>query len=210
MKKTRDPLTIYGTLPDWVIKEFLRRNIIKIEPLPKDLDATVDEVTIDFTLGHTVRVFRRTRYSTIDLHYTTKTQIDEMMETITLADGQPFVLEAGDFAIATTTERLILPDDIVGRLDGKSSLARLGVVVHSTAARFDPGWDGKPVLEFGTFLPDMRVILYQGDPVCAFTFERLQSPVHRSYKENPNRKYGSDIPDVSAYASDKRVRKKRK
>lgn len=207
--KRRDPFSIFGTLPDWAIKEFLRQKIIKIDPYPKDLDAVVDEVTIDFTLGHTVRVFRRTRYSTIDLHHTTKEQIDEMMETITLVDGQPFVLEAGDFAIATTTERLTLPDDIVGRLDGKSSLARLGVVVHSTAARFDPGWDGNPVLEFGTFLPDMRVILYQGDPVCAFTFERLQSPVERSYRKNPNRKYGSALPDVSAYASDKRLRRKR-
>lgn len=208
--KKRDPRNIYGTLPDWAIKEFLRRKVVKIDPFPKDLDAAVDEVSIDFTLGYTVRVFRKTRYSTIDLRHTTKEQIDEMMETITLADGQPFVLDAGDFAIATTTERLTLPDDIVGRLDGKSSLARLGVVVHSTAARFDPGWNGKPVLEFGTFLPDMRVILYQGDPVCAFTFERLQSPVDRSYRANPNRKYGSDIPDVSAFASDKRVRKKRK
>ena len=90
-----------------------------------------------------------------------------------------------EFVIATTLERLTLPDDIIGQLHGKSSLARLGVVVHSTAARFDPGWDGCPVLEFGTFLKGKKIIIYEGSPICAFSFEKLGARVERSYKDNP-------------------------
>ena len=100
--------------------------------------------------------------------------------------------------IATTYERLTLPHNIVGYLHGKSSLARLGVVVHSTAARFDPGWDGHPVLEFGTFLKGKKLVIYEGSPICAFSFEKLAAPVKRPYHKSPNNRYGgSNLPQVS-------------
>lgn len=198
LPRTSPAANIFGVLPDWAIIEHIKARRIVINPEPKDLEKAVQGISLDFTLGNIIKVFRKTRYSTIDIHHTTKEQIEQMMETILLKKNQPFVLEPGDFAIATTAERLKLPKDITGRLDGRSSLARLGIVVHSTAARFDPGWDGKPVLEFGTFLPDIKVILYEGERVCAFSFERLQAAVKNSY----NGKYGSDLPDVSAITDD--------
>lgn len=187
-----------GTLPDWVIKEYIKKGIIKINPLPKDWESSVDEVTIDFHLGNKLRVFTGDGWDIIDTKHTTKEEMEGMMKFIELKPGQPFVLSDKDFVIATTQEKLTLPDNIVGHLHGKSSLARLGIAVHSTAARFDPGWDGHPVLEFGTFLKGKRVVIYEGAPICAFSFEKLATSVERSYKSSPNNRYGgSNMPQVS-------------
>lgn len=189
---------IVGTLPDWVIKEYIRKGIIKIDPLPSGWEENVDEVTIDFHLGNKLRVFTGDGWDIIDTKHTTKTEMESMMKLIELKSGQPFVLSDKDFVIATTREKLTLPNDIVGHLHGKSSLARLGIAVHSTAARFDPGWDGHPVLEFGTFLKGKRVVIYEGAPICAFSFEKLTASVKRSYKNSPNNRYGgSALPKVS-------------
>ena len=196
-KKNAGP-EILGTLPDWVLKEHIKKGIIKIGPLPKDWEENVDEVTIDFHLGSKLRVFTNEGLNTIDTRYTTKEDMESSMRLVELKEGQPFILTEHDFVIATTKERLTLPDNIVGHLHGKSSLARLGVVVHSTAARFDPGWDGHPVLEFGTFLKGKRVVIYEGSPICAFSFEKLGVSVERSYKKSPNNRYGgSSMPQVS-------------
>lgn len=187
-----------GTLPDWVLKEYIKKGIIKISPLPKDWESSVDEVTIDFHLGNKLRVFTGDGWDIIDTKHTTKAEVEAMMKLVELKPGQPFVLSDKDFVIATTKEKLTLPNDIVGHLHGKSSLARLGIAVHSTAARFDPGWDGHPVLEFGTFLKGKRVVIYEGAPICAFSFEKLAAPVSRSYRKSSNNRYGgSDMPQVS-------------
>jgi len=197
-RKKSSSQDIVGTLPDWVIREYIKKGIIKISPLPKDWEESVDEVTIDFHLGSKLRVFTGDGWDIIDTKHTTKEEMEAMMKIVQLKPGQPFVLSDKDFVIATTIEKLTLPDDIVGHLHGKSSLARLGIAVHSTAARFDPGWDGHPVLEFGTFLKGKRVVIYEGAPICAFSFEKLAAPVTRSYKSSPNNRYGgSDMPQVS-------------
>lgn len=199
-KNTAKPsaFDLSGTLPDWVLKEYIKKGIIKIDPLPANWEDNVDEVTIDFHLGSKLRVFSMDGMNTIDIKYTNKDDMEKMMRLVELKSGQPFILTEHDFVIATTKEKLVLPNDIVGHLHGKSSLARLGVVVHSTAARFDPGWDGHPVLEFGTFLKGKRLIIYEGSPICAFSFEKLAAPVQRSYKASPSNRYGgSDMPQVS-------------
>ena len=198
---------IVGTLPDWVLKEYIKNKIIKIDPLPKKWEEAVDEVTIDFHLGSKLRVFTDEGLNTIDTRFASKEDMEGMMRLMELKVGQPFILTEHDFVIATTKERLTLPSDIVGHLHGKSSLARLGVVVHSTAARFDPGWDGHPVLEFGTFLKGKKLVIYEGSPICAFSFEKLSAPVERSYKSSPNNRYGgSHLPQVSNLMGRKNVR----
>src|SRR3989344_7978861 len=184
---------IIGTLPDWSIKEHIKKGIIKIDPMPADLDSVVDEVTIDFHLGKHLKVFKKQGWETIDTLHTSKEEMESMMEYVELKPGQPFILTDDQFVIATTAERLTLPDDIIGHLHGKSSLARIGVVVHSTAARFDPGWDGCPVLEFGTFLRGKKIIIYEGSPICAFSFEKMASAVERSYMSRETSRYGGSI-----------------
>lgn len=189
---------LVGSLPDWAIREFIKEGVIKIDPLPGNWEELVDEVTIDFHLGNVLKVFNREGLDTIDTKHATKSEIEEMMKTVVLKPGQPFILTENDFVIATTKERLTLPNDIVGHLNGKSSLARIGVVIHSTAARFDPGWDGCPVLEFGTFLKGKKIVIYEGSPICAFSFERLGAPVDRSYMERSTSRYGGVLTPVVA------------
>ncbi|MDQ3098516.1 MAG: dCTP deaminase [bacterium] len=188
---------LIGLLPDWAIREHLQKEIIKIDPLPKNWEEKVDPVSIDFRLGKYVRVFTNDGLGTIDTKYTTKEEMEKMMPLIELKDGQPLILTKGKFVIATTFEKLTLPKDIVGHLHGKSSLARLGVLIHSTAARFDPGYDGYPVLEIGTILDNKEIVLYQGAQICAFSFERMAAPAENAYTEKSQRKYGEKIPGVS-------------
>lgn len=199
---------IIGTLPDWALKEYIRKRIIKIDPLSRDWEKDVDEVTIDFHLGNKLRVFTDDGLNTIDTRFSTKEDIEKMMRLIELKPGEPFILTENEFVIATTREKLTLSDDIVGHLHGKSSLARLGIAIHSTAARFDPGWDGYPVLEFGTFLKRKKVIIYEGSPICAFSFEKLAAKVTHPYHSNLNSYTGGNCPEASIIS--RHVSKKRK
>lgn len=196
--EVEDPYALTGTLPDWAIKQYIKDGIIKIDPLPENWEELIDEVTIDFHLGNVLKVFRKDGLNTIDTRYSTREEIESMMETVFLKTGQPFILTENEFVIASTKERLTLPTDIIGQLNGKSSLARIGVVVHSTAARFDPGWDGAPVLEFGTFLKGKKIVIYEGSPICAFSFEKMSSHTKRSYMERPTSRYGGSAQPIVA------------
>ncbi|KKR81084.1 MAG: Deoxycytidine triphosphate deaminase [Candidatus Daviesbacteria bacterium GW2011_GWA1_41_61] len=191
------PFDLVGTLPDWALKEHIRQGIIKLDPLAENWETLVDEVTIDLHLGNKLRVFTNDGLNIIDTRFTTKEEIEGMMRMVELKPGQPFILTENEFVIATTREKLTLPDDVVGHLHGKSSLARLGIAVHSTAARFDPGWDGCPVLEFGTFLKGKKIVIYEGSPICAFSFEKMAAKVDRPYIKNPYTYAGSTSPEVS-------------
>lgn len=166
---------IYGTLPDWVLKEYIRNGTIKIKPLVTDWEEKLGPLTIDFHLGRIIYVPEEGPHSYVDIK---KGVRDKDYKQIILDDGGLHILMPEQFIIAETVEELDIPDDIVGRLEGKSSLARLGIVVHLTAGRFDPGWSNYPVLELknNTRVP---VVIYQGWPVCAFSFERLMAPVER-------------------------------
>jgi len=193
-KATQSNNNIVGILPDWVIAHYVVKNKIQISPLPKKWRENIDQVSIDFHLGNSLKLFRSGAYRFID---TRRGLPDDAMEEVRLMDGDPFILEPGAFAIASTKEVLKLPSDILGRLEGKSSLARLGILVHSTAARFDPGWNGAPVLELGNLGPK-PAILYCGMPICAFTFEKLASPVRMKYEGSRSDRYsGSDSPLIS-------------
>jgi len=185
---------ISGILPDWLIADFIEKGVIKISSLSRDWRKNIDQVSIDFHLGNKLKLFRAGAYRFVD---TRRGLPNDAMEEVSLEDGDPFILEPGAFAIASTREVLKLPDDILGRLEGKSSLARLGILVHSTAARFDPGWNGAPVLELGNLGPK-PAILYCGMSICAFTFEKLSAPVSMPYAGSRSDRYsGSKKPVAS-------------
>lgn len=174
-----------GILPDWIIEKYIREGAIKITPLPKNWQEAIDQVSMDFHLGTHIKLFRGGTYRYVD---TRRGLPEDAMEEVNLVDGDPFILEPGAFAIASTREVLKLPADVLGRLEGKSSLARLGIIVHSTAARFDPGWNGAPVLELGNLGPK-PAILYCGMPICAFTFEKIAAPVKMPYEGSRSDRY---------------------
>ena len=172
-------------LSDQDIRQAIEAGVIKIDPYP-DFEQQLGPSSLDFHLGNEFKLFDTTSHPYIDPRQ--KDLLDNLHRTVMVEDDHPFIVHPGELILAAVTEWMILPNDLIGRLEGRSSLARLGVVVHSTAARFDPGWDGRPVLELGN-LGRMPVALYPGMRICSFTFEKLSSPSLRAYGKDPRSKY---------------------
>jgi dCTP deaminase len=172
-------------LSDIDIRKNIENGRIKIDPAP-DFEAQLGPCSLDLHLGNTFKIFKISRYSFIDLK--NGTNVDDMMEEITIKEGGLFVMQPHDFVIAVTKENITLPSDMMGRLDGRSSLARLGLVIHVTAARFDPGWTGKAVMELGN-IGTVPIVLYGGMRICAMTFENLTSTSGVPYIEQVDHKY---------------------
>ncbi len=186
-------------LSDRDIMEHIAQGKIKITPEP-DYSKQLSACSVDFRLSNTFMVFEHSRHSFIDPR--SQTSIAESMRKIEVADDEPFMMQPGDFVLASTVETLELPDDLVGRLEGRSSLARLGIIVHSTAALFEPGWVGTATMELGN-LGRIAVALYPGMRICSFNFEKLSSPAKVPYRLKPGNKYaGQKLPGPSKLSSD--------
>jgi len=172
-------------LSDRDIKEALKAKRISISPSP-DLQTQLGSCSIDLRLGNIFRVFEHSKKAYIDP--AKKDFSNEITTEIVLKDGEQFIMQPGDFVLAVTYEHVTIPTDLMGRLEGRSSLGRLGIVVHSTASIFDPGWDGKCVLELGN-LGRMAVALTVGMRICAMTFEELSSKADVPYSKKTHAKY---------------------
>jgi len=172
-------------LSDRDIKKYIKEGRIQIRPFP-DFERQLGPCSLDLHLGNILKVFKSSPYPYLDLKR--HLNFEELMDEIEVGSGEPFILQPRAFALAITKEEFILPDDLMARLDGRSSLGRLGVVVHSTAARFDPGWNGRAVMELGNLGP-MPVILYEGMRICALTFETLMSSAEFPYGKREADKY---------------------
>ena len=125
-------------------------------------------------------MFEHSRHPFIDLK--SKAGLDGLMRAVIVDPGEPFILQPRDFVLAITEETLELDAEVLGRLEGRSSLGRIGIIVHGTAGLFDPGWSGKATLELSN-LSRMPVALYAGMRICSFTFEQLSSPVSVPYSK---------------------------
>ena len=124
-------------LSDRDIKKDLKSKRIRVTPT-LNLNTQLGSCSIDLRLGKQFRVFNHSKYAFIDPN--NPKLVTDMMKEVILKNDDPFILQPGDFVLATTVEKIELPDDLIGRLEGRSSLGRLGIVVHSTASIFDPGW----------------------------------------------------------------------
>lgn len=172
-------------LSDKDIRDYIAKGIIKINPVP-NFEEQLGPCSLDLHLGSSFKTFKPSRYPYLDLKR--NINFEELMENIDVADGAPFVIQPREFVLAITQEEVTLPAHIMGRLDGRSSLGRLGLVVHSTAGRFDPGWKGKCVMEFGN-MGIMPIILYPGMRIAAMTFETLSSESEIPYLNQKDHKY---------------------
>jgi dCTP deaminase len=189
-------------LSDRDIKKALAKGRIKIKPEP-DLEVQLGSCSIDLHLGNKFRVFKNSNYPYIDLKGPVDTH--KIMDQRVVPKGEPFIMQPGDFALATTVENLELADDLLGRIEGRSSLGRLGIIVHGTASVFDPGWNGKPVMELGN-LGALPVALYPGMRICAFTFEEVSSRVDVPYSNKKGNKYsGQKDPRASRLTQELRI-----
>ena len=187
-------------LSDKDIKKALRSGRIEISPSP-DLQTQLGSCSIDLRLGNNFRVFEHSSNAYIDP--SKKDYTREITREVVVKSGENFVMQPGDFVLAITLEKVTIPSDLMGRLEGRSSLGRLGIVVHSTASIFDPGWNGNCVLELGN-LGRMAVSLTVGMRICAMTFEELSSPAEVPYSMNKRSKYvGQMGPDESKIHQEK-------
>lgn len=183
-------------LSDIDIKRYLENGKIRISPaLPPE---QFGSCSVDFRLGSDFSVFEHSRHAYIDLRE--KTAIQEIMRTVTVKPGEHFVLQPHEFVLAITEETLELDDDVLGRLEGRSSLGRIGIIVHGTAGLFDPGWRGKATLELSN-LGRMPVALYPGMRICSFTFEQVSTPVSVPYYKKPGNKYAGQTQPLASKLS---------
>jgi dCTP deaminase len=180
-------------LSDVDIHRYLASGKIRITPeLPAE---QFGSCSVDFRLGSEFSVFEHSRHAFIDVR--DKSAIQDLMRSVHVKEGDPFVLQPREFALAITEENLELDDDVLGRLEGRSSLGRIGIIVHGTAGLFDPGWRGKATLELSN-LGIMPVALYPGMRICSFTFEQLSSPVSVPYYKKAGNKYAGQTQPLAS------------
>ena len=183
-------------LSDRSIREELALGRIVIDPLD---ESCVQPASVDIHLDRKVLVFRNSRRPYIDV----REDMDDLTEMVEVGEEIPFILHPGEFALGSTTEHIELPDDLVARLEGKSSLGRIGLVIHSTAGYVDPGWKGHLTLELSN-MARLPITLYWGMRIGQISFEKLSTPADRLYgSPGLDSKYqGQSEPTPSRYFRD--------
>lgn len=177
-------------LSDRDIVEYLKAGDIAVDPMPSP--DKIKGISVDLRLDNRFRVFADHTAPFIDLSGP-KDEVQQIMdrvmgEEIAIEEGQAFFLHPGELALAATYESVTIPDNLVGWLDGRSSLARLGLMVHVTAHRIDPGWHGQIVLEIFNS-GKLPLALRPGMDICAINFETLSSASEKPYNKRVDAKY---------------------
>ncbi len=162
-----------SVLSDATIRELVELGRIRIEPWDSSL---VQPASVDLRLGDTFRVFHNHRAPAIDL----RSPPGNLTEEVAVAPEDSFVIHPGEFCLGRTLEWVELPDDIVARIEGKSSLGRLGLIVHATAGFCDPGWQGTLTLELNN-LTRVPIKLYPGLLIAQLSFMTLDRAAERPY-----------------------------
>jgi dCTP deaminase len=160
-------------LSDRTIREEIKAGRIEIEPFE---DASVQPSSVDLHVDRVFRVFHNARYPYIDV----RKPMEDLTEVFEVPDGEAFILHPGEFVLGSTRERIRLPDDLVARLEGKSSLGRLGLLIHSTAGYVDPGWDGYLTLELSN-VANLPITIYPGMKIGQISFFRLTTAADSPY-----------------------------
>ena len=161
-------------LSDRTIARLLEAGRIEIDPYDEEL---LQPSSVDVRVDRFFRVFHNARYPFIDV----KEPQEELTEEVIIEDdGKPFILHPGEFVLGSTLERITLPDDLVARLEGKSSLGRLGLLIHSTAGFIDPGWDGHVTLELSN-VANLPITIYYAMKIGQLSFVQLTEPAETPY-----------------------------
>ena len=165
--------SISSVLSDGTIRRLVEDGRIKIEPWDP---ARIQPASVDLRLGDSFRVFNNHKVTAIDL----REPPENLTEEVIVPEGEAFVIHPGEFCLARTLEWVEIPDDIVARIEGKSSLGRLGLIVHATAGFCDPGWKGTLTLELNN-LTRIPIKLWPGLLIAQLSFMTLDSAAERPY-----------------------------
>jgi dCTP deaminase len=195
-------------LSDRDIRKAIEEERIKIQTDQPDLSTPLDVTTfmhihassMDMRLGNTFKLYEHSKFAVLDPKQ--PESFAGNMRTITVPEGESFIVQPGEFVLGVTQETLTLPNDLVARVEGRSSLGRLGIIVHSTAGFVDPGFSGTITLEISN-LNRLPVALYPGMRVCQLAFEIMTSEADMPYNMKPNSKYqGQVLPEESRLSVD--------
>ena len=167
--------------------------IVVIEPLD---ESCIQPSSVDLHIDRYFRVFRNHTMGYIDV----KQDMEELTELVEIKEDDVFILHPGEFVLGSTLERVALPDDLVARLEGKSSLGRLGLLIHSTAGFIDPGWDGHVTLELSN-VANLPITIYPAMKIGQISFMQMTEPATTPYgSEAIGSKYkGQRGPTASRY-----------
>jgi dCTP deaminase len=160
-------------LSDRTIREELDAGRVVIDPLD---ESCIQPSSVDLRLDRLFRVFLNHTMPVIDV----KQDLEDLTRLVKIDEGEAFILHPGEFVLGSTYERVSLPDDLVGRIEGKSSLGRLGLIVHATAGFVDPGFSGTLTLEI-TNLTRVPIVLWPGKPIAQLSFMALDQAAERPY-----------------------------
>jgi len=160
-------------LSDVTIAKLIAERRIGIDPYD---DGLLQPSSVDVRVDRYFRVFHNARYPFIDV----KEPQEELTEEVEIDGERPFILHPGEFVLGSTLERVTLPDDLVARHEGKSSLGRLGLLIHSTAGFIDPGWDGHVTLELSN-VANLPITIYHGMKIGQISFMQLSEPTSTPY-----------------------------
>ena len=160
-------------LSDRSIREALDAGRISIAPLG---EGCIQPSSVDLHVDRYFRLFRNHTSRVIDV----REDQEDLTELVDIGDVDPLILHPGEFLLGSTLERITLPDDLVARLEGKSSLGRLGLLIHSTAGFIDPGWDGHVTLELSN-VANLPITLYRGMKIGQISFLQMTTPADMPY-----------------------------
>ena len=185
-----------AVLSDRDIRAQLQAGRVRIDPYDP---ACLQPSSVDLHLDSDFRVFRNNRYPFIDV----RSPQPDLTDLVTIEGDEPFILHPGEFVLGQTMEWVELPDDLVARLEGRSSLGRLGLLIHSTAGYVDPGWKGNLTLELSN-VANLPIALYSGMKIGQISFFQMSSAVERPYgsRELGSRYQGQSSPTASQYYKD--------
>ncbi len=162
-----------SVLSDATIRRLVAEGRIRVDPWDP---AMVQPASVDLKLGGSFRVFHNHKIKAIDL----AAPPSDLTEHVEVDDGAEFVIHPGEFVLGRTAELVALPDDVVARIEGKSSLGRLGLIVHATAGFVDPGFEGSLTLEITNF-NSVPIVLRPGLPIAQLSFMALDQAAERPY-----------------------------
>ena len=160
-------------LSDRTLREQIAEGRIIIEPFE---DSYVQPSSIDVRISNLFRVFRNYTAGVIDV----KKNMADLTQPVEIEPDGVFMLHPGEFVLGSTLERIGVPDDLVGRIEGKSSLGRLGLIIHSTAGFIDAGFDGHITLEL-TNIATLPITLYPGMKIGQVSFMQMTTPADKPY-----------------------------
>jgi dCTP deaminase len=164
---------VHSAVSDGTLRRLVEEGRLVVEPWDPEM---VQPASIDLRLGDSFRVFSNHTITAIDL----RDVPPNLTEEVVIEGDRPFVIHPGEFCLGRTLERVELPDDLVARVEGKSSLGRLGLIVHATAGFVDPGWKGTLTLELNN-LTRVPIKLYPGLPIAQLSVMALDRPAERPY-----------------------------